>query len=226
MNEGTLTKTFKTAVRAASRLFESLLTPKPAGDATDATDAAAEPVAPSPDSGPAFVRDVVADAKPSTDAVPPLVVRLPAEPRPIPAPVPAPVPVFVMRPPAPKAPVAPRPKKEPVIAAPRVEYLGFTSLETTREYNLRVHQGTTAVQDVTIVIESAAFVGKLVRYQDGPELCFHKLQRALAAAGDAQRMPERLVVTAADLADYAAAHAPKPGHRRAKPQPPPPRASS
>jgi len=114
-------------------------------------------------------------------------------------------------------------KKPP--AAPRVEYLGFKSLETTREYNLRVHLGTTVVQEVTIVIESAAFVGKLVRYQDGPELCFHKLQRALAAVPEAEPMPARLMVTAADLADYAAAHAPKPGHRRAKPQPPPTAAS-
>jgi hypothetical protein len=106
------------------------------------------------------------------------------------------------------------------VVAPRVEYLGFKSLETTREYSLRVHQGTTSVQEVTIVIESAAFVGKLVRYQDGPELCFHKLQRALAVAAEADVMPARLLVTDADLADYAAAHAPKPGHRRAKPQTP------
>lgn len=99
-----------------------------------------------------------------------------------------------------------------------VEYMGFKSLESRREYRLRVHQGANVLQDVTIVIENAAFLGKLVRYQDGPELCFHKLQRVVATSTEA--MPDRLYVNDADLADYAAAHAPK-STRRAKPPAPP-----
>lgn len=99
-----------------------------------------------------------------------------------------------------------------------VEYMGFKSMESTREYRLRVHQGTNVLQDVTIVIQNAAFLTKLVRYQDGPELCFHKLQRVVAVSTDS--MPDRLFVNDADLADYAAAHAPK-ASRRAKPPIPP-----
>jgi len=100
-----------------------------------------------------------------------------------------------------------------------VEYMGFKSLESTREYRLRVHQGANVLQDVTIVIQNSAFLTKLVRYQDGPELCFHKLQRAVAGSTDT--MPERLYVSDTDLADYAAAHAPKPSRRSKPPVVPP-----
>jgi hypothetical protein len=93
-----------------------------------------------------------------------------------------------------------------------VEYMGFKSLESAREYRLRVHQGASVLQDVTIVIANSAFLTKLVRYQDGPELCFHKLQRAVASS--TETMPDRLYVSDADLADYAAAHAPKPTRRK------------
>jgi len=97
--------------------------------------------------------------------------------------------------------------------------MGFKSLDTTREYRLRVHQGANVLQDVTIVIENSAFLTRLVRYQDAPELCFHKLQRAVSATTES--MPDRLYVSDADLADYAAAHAPKPTRRK----PPAPSAS-
>lgn len=100
-----------------------------------------------------------------------------------------------------------------------VEYMGFKCLEDTREYRLRVHQGPSILGTVTMVIPNSAFLTKVVRYQDGPDLCFHKLQSVIAGSTDV--MPERIDVSAADLADYCAAHAPKPPNRRAKPAPPP-----
>jgi hypothetical protein len=106
-----------------------------------------------------------------------------------------------------------------------VEYMGFKSLESTREYSLRVRHGASEAQDFTIVISNTAFLSKLVRYQDGPDLCFHKLQRALAGtaedAATPAASPVRLSVTDEDLDDYRALHAPKAPNRRAKPQPPP-----
>jgi hypothetical protein len=104
-----------------------------------------------------------------------------------------------------------------------VEYMGFKSVEDTREYNLRVRQGASEAQEFTIIISNSAFLTKAVRYQDGPDLCFHKLQRALAASAT-EPMPARLRVTEADLDDYRALHAPKAPNRRAKPQQPPPEA--
>jgi hypothetical protein len=100
--------------------------------------------------------------------------------------------------------------------APQIEYMGFKTVDATREYRLRVRQGDNA-QEVTIIIENTAFAAKLVRYQDGPELCFYKLQRAMAAVDP---MASRIELTDADFADYKASHTPKAPQRR-KPQPPP-----
>lgn len=97
-----------------------------------------------------------------------------------------------------------------------VEYVGFITRGAHRAYALRVRRAASEPQDVTIVIPIEAFVAGRVRYQDGPEICFLKLQRELVTCTGA--MPAReLNVTDADLADYRAAHAPKPPHRRPRP---------
>lgn len=97
-----------------------------------------------------------------------------------------------------------------------VEYVGFTTRGVHRAYALRVRRTAAEPQDVTIVIPIAAFVGGRVRYQDAPEICFLKLQRELITLAGGTPAKE-LNVTDADLADYRAAHAPKPPHRRPRP---------
>jgi len=99
--------------------------------------------------------------------------------------------------------------------AAHVEYMGFKCVENTREYALRVHQGANILGHVTMVIQNSAFLTKAVRYQDGPDLCFHKLQSVIALSPEA--MPERIVVSEAD---YVTARAPRASTRRAKPLPP------
>ena len=99
-----------------------------------------------------------------------------------------------------------------------VEYMGFKCLENTREYRLRVHQGASILGDVTMAIPNSAFVSKIVRYQDGPDLCFHKLQAVVASLTEG--LPERIDVGPADLADYCTARAPRAPTRRAKAIPP------
>ena len=107
---------------------------------------------------------------------------------------------------------------EKKMAVAHVEYLGFESRESTRDYRLRVHQGAIILGEVTVAIPNSAFLTKIVRYQDGPALCFHKLQVVITDPTAA--MPERIEVSPADLADYCAAQAPRPSTRRAKPLPP------
>jgi hypothetical protein len=102
----------------------------------------------------------------------------------------------------------------------QVEYVGFTTNERAREYTLRVRQKAAEAIEVTLSIDSQAFLDKRVRYQDGPEICFLKLQKELTAADDG-RVPSRLSVVDADLEEYKTAHAPK-APRRHPPQPTPP----
>ncbi len=97
-----------------------------------------------------------------------------------------------------------------------LEYRGFRANGATREYTLRVRIGVGEPTEFTVAIPLAAFLDHRVRYQDGPEVCFLKLQRALAAAGE--EMPARhLDVTDSEMAEYRVAHAPRAPQRRAKP---------
>ena len=104
-------------------------------------------------------------------------------------------------------------------AAAHVEYMGFKCLENTREYRLRVLQGPSLLGNVTVAIPNSAFVARIVRYQDGPDLCFHKLQAVIALVTEG--LPERIDIVDADLADYCAFRAPKAPQRRPRPPLPP-----
>lgn len=93
-----------------------------------------------------------------------------------------------------------------------VEYVGGTAGPVSREYMLRVRRGGTS-QDFTLAIPNEAFLSGRVRYQDAPEICFRKLQTALANAVDAL-LPARIEITDFDLQEYRAAHTPKPRTRK------------
>jgi len=78
-----------------------------------------------------------------------------------------------------------------------------------REYafTLRGSGGTSTEYFVTIA--NAAFVAHRVRYQDGPDICSHRLHREIASRTD-QATSTRFSVTDAELAEYMNAHLPKP----------------
>lgn len=98
----------------------------------------------------------------------------------------------------------------------RVEYVGFSVNNGSREYALRIWRDQAAPQEITLAIPNEAFLRHQVRYQDAPEVCFLTLQRRLAATLDGA-LPARLAVTDADLEDYRSAHLPKAPQRRPRP---------
>lgn len=101
------------------------------------------------------------------------------------------------------------------MASAQVEYVGFTTNGTAREYVLRVKQAEGEFHSFTLAIPHEAFLSHRVRYQDAPDVCFIKLQRELAAS--AGSLPATyLSVTDAELEEYRVAHAPKAPQRRPK----------
>jgi hypothetical protein len=62
----------------------------------------------------------------------------------------------------------------------RAEYLDFQDVEGHREYRFRVY-GPDGSGEFRMRIARAAFDARRVRIQDGPDLCYQKLLRALAA---------------------------------------------
>ncbi len=81
-----------------------------------------------------------------------------------------------------------------------LRYMGFQSTDDGREYELRVDDETGS-RVFILVIPHQAFAARQARCQDAPDLCFAKLQRALAIDGGLGS-GGRLVLTAADLEDY------------------------
>ncbi len=101
----------------------------------------------------------------------------------------------------------------------RVEYLDFQNLAEHREFRLRVY-GPDGSTESRFRIPIAAFGAGRVRLQDGPEVCYQKLLRALAA-GEAAG-PDVITIDDADLASYREAHTPVRKHRSGwTPAPPP-----
>lgn len=98
---------------------------------------------------------------------------------------------------------------------PRAEYVGFAVNEKARVYTLRVRRPGHETLDFTLAIENQAFLSKRVRYQDGPEICFYRLERELVANGDSLT-ESHFEITDAELDEYREAHTVKPSKSRPK----------
>jgi hypothetical protein len=83
------------------------------------------------------------------------------------------------------------------------EYRGFRNLEDRREYLLSVRTGPDS-RDYTLWIAHESFAARQAQLQDGPDICYRKLQLQLAEGhgNDA----DYIAVTPADLASYKEAH--------------------
>jgi len=99
------------------------------------------------------------------------------------------------------------------MATSQIEYVGFRSGETTRDYRLLVRHPDGEREEFTLTIEQEAFLSRRVRYQDAAEICFLKLRRAvdaLASAPESGPLAAKQKVTEADLLEYREVHAVKP----------------
>lgn len=101
----------------------------------------------------------------------------------------------------------------------RVEYLGVSDANTHRAYTLRACAITGGVRNFVLTIPHEAFLSHRVRYQDGPDICYQKVQREMAAAPDGPTQSS-ISITEADLEEYRTSHARQPPKRRARPTEP------
>jgi hypothetical protein len=89
-----------------------------------------------------------------------------------------------------------------------LQYVGFQDAPGRREYVLMAQSGD-KVRKYTVWIASDAFAKRQASMQDGPDICYQKLARALIDPELATAV--RLEVTDADLTHYREAHAPVKG---------------
>lgn len=100
----------------------------------------------------------------------------------------------------------------------RVEYLDFQNVAENREFRFRVY-GPGESTGFRVRIALAAFGAGRVKLQDGPDVCYQRLLRALAAG--ATPSPEVIAIDDGDLASYREAHTHVPKRRPRTPWSPP-----
>ena len=101
--------------------------------------------------------------------------------------------------------------------AVRIEYLDYRDVDEHREYRFRVY-GPDGSNEFRLRVANAAFDARRVRMQDGPDLCYQKLLRAIAAGVTAQ--PDVITIDDADLFSYRDDHTPVPKRRSWTPSAP------
>ncbi len=89
-----------------------------------------------------------------------------------------------------------------------VQFVKFEAKASVREYIFMVKEASGDPREFILTISNEAFNARLVRYQDGPDVCSAKLRQELAAYGN--NPPDtRYLITAADLEDYRTSHTPR-----------------
>ena len=102
------------------------------------------------------------------------------------------------------AAVAAQPERTESVRArtPAVQYVESRTTTRGREYTLRA-LGAAEPRMFTLLIPGEAFSSHTIRFQDGPDLCFRRLQRELTA--DPDLLPDDgMVLTAEEIGDYRA----------------------
>jgi len=84
----------------------------------------------------------------------------------------------------------------------QIQYVGFQLKERGREYLYRVLDPRSKPREFGLTILNQAFTVKHVPYQDAADLCYKKLQRALAGECIGQPLPRPSVVSDQDLDEY------------------------
>jgi len=103
----------------------------------------------------------------------------------------------------------------------RIEYVDFQNVAEHREFRLRAYLPDGSAE-FRFRIAVAAFDARRVRLQDGPDVCYQKLLRAVAA-GETPG-PDVISIDDLELASYREAHTPVPKRRSYNPSSTPIRA--
>lgn len=89
-----------------------------------------------------------------------------------------------------------------------VQYVGFEAKPLVREYTFSVREPAGEPREFTLTIPNEAFDSHRARYQDGPDICSHKL--LIELAGGAHHPPKtHFRISDIELETYRSAHAPK-----------------
>lgn len=89
-----------------------------------------------------------------------------------------------------------------------IQYVGFNHAVLSRIYAFRVIDPPMETRKFTVQVQSEAFRAGSLRFQDGPGICFARLQRELEGETQASRAEGHLGIGAQDIHAYRVGHYP------------------
>jgi len=89
-----------------------------------------------------------------------------------------------------------------------IQYVGFEAAASSRIYAFHVINAPDAARDFTVTVQSQAFRPDGLRLQDGPGICFARLDQALQGQTQASPAECHLMIGERDIKEYLGKHHP------------------
>ena len=89
-----------------------------------------------------------------------------------------------------------------------IRYVGFNVTASCRTYNFDVID-TAETREFTVKVQSDAFRPARLKLQDGPDICFARLQQELQGETQESRAEAHLSIGEGDIQEYLGRHYPR-----------------
>ena len=101
-----------------------------------------------------------------------------------------------------------------------IQYVGFEIEASARTYGFHVIDGPGPARDFTVTVQSLAFRPGGLKLQDGPGICFARLDQELQRHAQESPAGSHLIIEEGDIKDYLGKHtAPKPHGKKEEARP-------
>ena len=90
-----------------------------------------------------------------------------------------------------------------------IQYVGFNNADTSRTYAFHVIDSPIETREFTVKVQGEAFGADSLKLQDGPGICFERLQRELGMETQESRAEALLNIGEMDIREYRARHYPR-----------------
>ena len=90
-----------------------------------------------------------------------------------------------------------------------IQYVGFNVAASSRIYNFDVIDKAEEAREFTVKVQSEAFRPARLRLQDGPDICFARLEQELERETQKSRVEAHLSIRERDIQEYLDGHYPR-----------------
>jgi len=83
-----------------------------------------------------------------------------------------------------------------------IQYIGFNVAASARIYNFDVIDKSGEAREFTVIVQSKAFRSAQLKFQDGPGICFERLEQELERETQESRAAASLSIRRRDIQEY------------------------